>query len=57
MLRDDSGASVELTLWSPHAMDVGGKLEALVNGGEHPVLALKHGRVGDFQVRRCMFAT
>jgi replication factor A1 len=57
MLRDDSGASVELTLWSPHAMDVGGKLEALVNGGEHPVLALKNGRVGDFQVRRCMFAT
>jgi replication factor A1 len=48
-LRDDSGASIELTMWAPHAIDVGGKLEAMVNGGEHPVLAVKNGRVGEFQ--------
>ena len=48
-IRDDSGASVELTMWAPHAVDIGGKLEAMVNGGEHPVLAVKNGRVGEFQ--------
>ena len=49
MLRDDSGASIELTMWAPQSVDVGGKLEAMVNGGEHPVLAIKNARVGEFQ--------
>jgi replication factor A1 len=47
------GASIELTMWAPHSVDVGGKLEAMVNGGEHPVLAIKNGRVGEFQVGGC----
>jgi replication factor A1 len=49
ILRDDSGASIELTLWAPQAVEIGGKLEAMVSNGEHPVLAIKNGRVGDFQ--------
>ena len=48
-LRDDSGASIELTLWAPQALDIGGRLEGLVNDGDHPVIAIKNGRVGDFQ--------
>ena len=48
-LRDDSGASIELTMWAPTSVDIGGKLETLVANGQHPVLALKNGRVGEFQ--------
>ena len=49
MLRDDSGASIELTMWAPQSVDIGGKLENLIVNGAHPVLAIKNGRVGEFQ--------
>ena len=49
MIRDDSDASIELTLWSPNAVDVGGQIENLIASGEKPVVAIKNSRVGDFQ--------
>ena len=49
VLRDDSGASIELTMWAPQSVDVGGKLEQMTSAGEHPILAIKNGRVGEFQ--------
>ena len=48
-LRDDSGSSIELTMWAPQSVDIGGKLEAMTSGGARPVLAVKNGRVGEFQ--------
>jgi len=49
MIRDDSDASIELTLWSPNAVDVGGQIENLISSGEKPVVAIKNSRIGDFQ--------
>ena len=48
-LRDNSGSSIELTMWAPQSVDVGGKLEAMTSGGARPVLAVKNARVGEFQ--------
>ena len=48
-LRDDSNHSIELTLWSPHAIDLGGPVESLIAAGESPVVAIKNARIGEFQ--------
>lgn len=47
-IRDDSGASIEVTLWSPFAQREGEALEQRFLAGEHPVLSLKNARIGDF---------
>ena len=47
-LRDDSGFSIELTLWTPFAAKPGAELEAAVLRGENPTLACKALRVSDF---------
>jgi replication factor A1 len=48
ILRDDSGFSIELTLWTPFSARPGAELEAAVLRGENPVLACKALRVSDF---------
>eukprot|EP00775_Hariotina_reticulata_P005401 gene5401-5635_t len=47
-LRDDSGRSVEVTLWDKFVETPGQQLEQMVRAGEHPVVACKGMRVGDF---------
>jgi replication factor A1 len=47
-LRDDTGRSVELTLWGSLVQTPGAQLEADVQQGRHPILAAKGVRVGDF---------
>ena len=48
-IRDDSGASVELTLWDKFVADPGAAIEGAVGAeGRFPVLAAKGVRVGDF---------
>ena len=50
VLRDESGASIELTLWGSHADGVGERLDAAVNqAASHPALVCKgceRGRLG-----------
>ncbi|KAE8693179.1 Replication protein A 70 kDa DNA-binding subunit A [Hibiscus syriacus] len=47
-LRDKSGRSVELTLWGSFCNAEGQKLQTLCDSGEFPVLAVKAGRVSEF---------
>ncbi|KAL8189078.1 hypothetical protein R6Q57_029339 [Mikania cordata] len=47
-LKDQSGRSVELTLWGEFCNREGQKLQELVNSGFAPVLAVKAGKVNDF---------
>ncbi|KAK6263418.1 hypothetical protein QUC31_009234 [Theobroma cacao] len=47
-LKDMSGRSVELTLWGNFCNAEGQKLQFLCDSGEFPVLAVKAGRVSDF---------
>ncbi|XVF52126.1 hypothetical protein PTKIN_Ptkin04bG0239700 [Pterospermum kingtungense] len=47
-LKDTSGRSVELTLWGAFCNVEGQKLQSLCDSGEFPVLAVKAGRVSDF---------
>ncbi|KAJ0881961.1 putative replication factor A protein [Helianthus annuus] len=47
-LKDQSGRSVELTLWGEFCNREGQKLQELVNSGSAPVLAVKAGKVNDF---------
>jgi len=39
---------VQVTLWGDFATNQGDQLAAAVSAGQHPTLALKGGRVGDF---------
>lgn len=49
IIRDDSGRSIELTLWGASATGApGDQIMAVLAGGAHPVLAIKNARVGDF---------
>ncbi|KAG2491292.1 hypothetical protein HYH03_010298 [Edaphochlamys debaryana] len=48
VLRDDSGRSIELTLWGPLVNNPGDTIEQMVRGGARPVLVAKAVRVGDF---------
>lgn len=48
-IRDDSGASIELTLWDRFVASPGGDIEQAVGArGHFPVLAVKGVKVGDF---------
>eukprot|EP00877_Chromochloris_zofingiensis_P013681 jgi/Chrzof1/8567/Cz03g15270.t1 len=47
-LRDDSGRSIEVTLWDKFVTDPGDELESEVRSGGRPVLAIKAVRIGDF---------
>jgi replication factor A1 len=47
-IRDDSGRSVELTLWGKYANEPGDHLFSAFQGGMRPVVAVKSARVGDF---------
>ncbi|TYG42258.1 hypothetical protein ES288_D12G242000v1 [Gossypium darwinii] len=47
-LKDMSSRSVELTLWGSLCNAEGQKLQSLCDSGEFPVLAVKAGRVNDF---------
>ncbi|KAL6974589.1 Replication protein A 70 kDa DNA-binding subunit A [Sarracenia purpurea var. burkii] len=47
-LKDQSGRSVELTLWGDFCNREGQKLQELVDSGLFPVLAVKAGKVNDF---------
>lgn len=47
-LRDTSKASIELTLWGQLTEDPGAQISQAVESNQHPVLAVKAARVGDF---------
>ncbi|XWS26620.1 hypothetical protein CRYUN_Cryun26dG0046600 [Craigia yunnanensis] len=47
-LKDASGKSVELTLWGDFCNKEGQKLQEMVDSGVFPVLAVKAGKVNDF---------
>ncbi|KAK3040393.1 hypothetical protein RJ639_026798 [Escallonia herrerae] len=47
-LKDQSGLSVELTLWGEFCNREGQKLQEIVDSGLSPVLAVKAGKVNDF---------
>ncbi|XP_030454003.2 replication protein A 70 kDa DNA-binding subunit A [Syzygium oleosum] len=47
-LKDESGRSVELTLWGNCCNAEGQRLQILCDSGQYPVLAVKSGRVSDF---------
>ncbi|XP_022731932.1 replication protein A 70 kDa DNA-binding subunit A [Durio zibethinus] len=47
-LKDASGKSVELTLWGDFCNKEGQKLQEMVDSGFFPVLAVKAGKVNDF---------
>ncbi|MBA0633071.1 hypothetical protein Godav_001721 [Gossypium davidsonii] len=47
-LKDASGKSVELTLWGDFCNKEGQKLQEMVDSGLFPVLAVKAGKVNDF---------
>ncbi|KAK2975966.1 hypothetical protein RJ640_012997 [Escallonia rubra] len=47
-LKDQSGLSVELTLWGEFCNREGQKLQEIVDSGISPVLAVKAGKVNDF---------
>lgn len=47
-LRDMSGRSVELTLWGNFCNDDGLRLQHMCDSGVFPILAVKAGRVSDF---------
>ncbi|KAF8033490.1 hypothetical protein BT93_D2175 [Corymbia citriodora subsp. variegata] len=47
-LKDESGRSVELTLWGNFCNAEGQRLQILCDSGQYPVLAVKSGRISDF---------
>ncbi|OMO91740.1 Nucleic acid binding, tRNA/helicase-type [Corchorus olitorius] len=47
-LKDTSGKSVELTLWGDFCNKEGQMLQEMVDSGDFPVLAVKAGKVNDF---------
>ncbi|PWA70210.1 Nucleic acid-binding, OB-fold [Artemisia annua] len=47
-LNDQSGRSVELTLWGEFCNREGQQLQVMFNSGLSPVLAVKAGRINDF---------
>ncbi|CAK0787257.1 hypothetical protein CVIRNUC_010475 [Coccomyxa viridis] len=51
VIRDDSGSSVEITFWGGYAQDPGDALQEALNAGQHPILALKNAKIGDFNGR------
>ena len=49
VLRDDSGYCCELTLWGTFAQKDGDTVEQALLRGEHPVVAVRSCKVGDYQ--------
>ena len=47
-LKDMSGRSVEVTMWGSFCNAEGQKLQSLCDSGEFPVLAVKAGRISEF---------
>ncbi|KAL3743846.1 hypothetical protein ACJRO7_019023 [Eucalyptus globulus] len=47
-LKDESGRSVELTLWGSFCNAEGQRLQILCDSGQYPVLAVKSGRISEF---------
>lgn len=47
-IRDDSGRSIELTLWGSYVDSTGNEMAAAVGSGRHPIVAVKGARVGDY---------
>lgn len=47
-LKDMSGRSVELSLWGSFVNSEGQQLQSMCDSGEFPILAIKGGRVNDF---------
>lgn len=47
-LRDPSGRSIEVTLWGEFASAPGDAISAEIASSRHPVVAIKGGRVGEF---------
>ncbi|MCI05404.1 replication protein A 70 kDa dna-binding subunit A-like, partial [Trifolium medium] len=47
-LKDNSGRSVELTLWGEFCNREGQKLQEMVDAGVFPILAVKAGKVNEF---------
>ncbi|CAL5229462.1 g12788 [Coccomyxa viridis] len=50
-IRDDSGSSVEVTLWGGYAQEPGDALQEAVAEGRHPIVAIKNAKVGDYNGR------
>ena len=48
-IKDDSNASIEVTLWGNYVNDPGQQLEVDNQQGHHPVIAIKAARVGDYK--------
>ncbi|KAG2449859.1 hypothetical protein HYH02_005382 [Chlamydomonas schloesseri] len=48
IVRDDSGRSIEVTLWGALVNNPGDQVEQMVRGGGRPILAAKALRVGDY---------
>ncbi|EFJ49234.1 hypothetical protein VOLCADRAFT_104448 [Volvox carteri f. nagariensis] len=48
VVRDESGRSIEVTLWGPLVNNPGDQIEQMVRSGARPVFAAKALRVGDF---------
>jgi replication factor A1 len=42
---------LQLTLWDKYTSNPGDQLEQMVGAAQHPVLAVKNARVGDFNGR------
>ncbi|KAL4425850.1 hypothetical protein ABPG75_009866 [Micractinium tetrahymenae] len=51
ILRDDSGRSIELTMWGKFANEPGDQIFQMVSSGYHPVVAVKNALVGEFNGR------
>ncbi|XP_031399719.1 replication protein A 70 kDa DNA-binding subunit A-like [Punica granatum] len=47
-LKDESGRSVELTMWGSFCNAEGQRLQTLCDSGHSPVLAVKSGRISEF---------
>jgi len=47
-VRDPSGSSIEVTLWGDFASAPGDRIAAEIAASRHPVVAIKGGRVGEF---------
>jgi len=54
MVRDDSGFTVELTLWSPMATREGEQLDQMLIRGEHPTVAISAARLSEFGGNRTL---
>ena len=47
-VKDSSGRSIELTLWGGYVSNPGDALAAAVAAGNHPIIAAKSVRIGDY---------